>query len=100
MAVQAMEMHSRREGNEKDPLAILDRWWRAANYLSVGQFYLMTRQPESGHQQGLSDRDFDTLFTRDRPIIFAYHGNVHVRGYKKQGTTTAPVDICVLDVAR
>jgi xylulose-5-phosphate/fructose-6-phosphate phosphoketolase len=72
---------------------------------------LMTLQPASEHPHGLSDRDFDTLFTRDKPIIFAYHGypwlihrltyrranhaNLHVRGYKEEGTTTTPFDMVV-----
>jgi xylulose-5-phosphate/fructose-6-phosphate phosphoketolase len=72
---------------------------------------LMTLQPASEHPHGLSDRDFDTLFTRDKPIIFAYHGypwlihrltyrrtnhgNLHVRGYKEEGTTTTPFDMAV-----
>jgi len=74
---------------------------------------LMTLQPRSEHPHGLSDHDFDTLFTRDRPIIFAFHGypwlihrltyrrtnhaNLHVRGYKEEGTTTTPFDTCVLN---
>jgi xylulose-5-phosphate/fructose-6-phosphate phosphoketolase len=74
---------------------------------------LMTLQPETEHPHGLSDRDFDTLFTRDKPIIFAYHGypwlihrltyrrtnheNLHVRGYKEEGTTTTPFDMVVLN---
>ena len=74
---------------------------------------LMTLQPEEEHPHGLSDREFDTLFTTDKPIIFAYHGypwlihrltyrrtnhkNLHVRGYKEEGTTTTPFDICVLN---
>jgi len=72
---------------------------------------LMTLQPRSEHPHGLSDRDFDTLFTRDKPVIFAYHGypwlihrltyrrtnhdNLHVRGYKEEGTTTTPFDMVV-----
>ena len=72
---------------------------------------LMTLQPESEHPHGLSDRDFDTIFTPDKPIIFAYHGypwlihrlayrrtnhaNLHVRGYKEEGTTTTPFDMVV-----
>ncbi|UCG39246.1 MAG: phosphoketolase family protein [bacterium] len=72
---------------------------------------LMTLQPEEEHPHGLCDRDFDALFTRDRPIIFAYHGypwlihrltyrrtnhhNLHVRGYKEEGTTTTPFDMVV-----
>jgi xylulose-5-phosphate/fructose-6-phosphate phosphoketolase len=74
---------------------------------------LMRLQPESEHPHGLSDRDFDALFTKDRPVIFAYHGypwlihrltyrrtnhhNVHVRGYKEQGTTTTPFDMVMLN---
>jgi len=74
---------------------------------------LMTLQPASEHPHGLSDRDFDTIFTRDKPIIFAYHGypwlihrltyrrtnhkNLHVRGYKEEGTTTTPFDMAVLN---
>jgi xylulose-5-phosphate/fructose-6-phosphate phosphoketolase len=74
---------------------------------------LMTLQPRSEHPHGLSDQDFDTLFTKDKPIIFAYHGypwlihrltyrrtnhkNLHVRGYKEEGTTTTPFDMVVLN---
>ncbi|HEY3414948.1 MAG TPA: phosphoketolase family protein [Armatimonadota bacterium] len=74
---------------------------------------LMKLQPEREHPHGLSDRDFDTLFTTDKPIIFAFHGypwlihrltyrrtnhdNLHVRGYKEEGTTTTPFDMCVLN---
>ena len=74
---------------------------------------LMTLQPSSEHPHGLSDRDFDSLFTIDKPIIFAYHGypwlihrltyrrtnheNLHVRGYKEEGTTTTPFDMTVLN---
>ncbi len=72
---------------------------------------LMKLQSESEHPHGLSDREFDELFTADRPIIFAYHGypwlihrltyrrtnhgNLHVRGYKEEGTTTTPFDMVV-----
>ena len=72
---------------------------------------LMTLQPPSEHPHGLSDTDFDALFTVDKPIIFAYHGypwlihrltyrrtnhrNLHVRGYKEEGTTTTPFDMVV-----
>src|ERR1700751_4625279 len=72
---------------------------------------LMTLQPSSEHPHGLTDRDFDSLFTVDKPIIFAYHGypwlihrltyrrtnhdNMHVRGYKEEGTTTTPFDMAV-----
>jgi xylulose-5-phosphate/fructose-6-phosphate phosphoketolase len=74
---------------------------------------LMALQPQSEHPQGLSDKDFDVLFTRDKPIVFAYHGypslihqltyrrtnhhNLHVRGYKEEGTTTTPFDMAVLN---
>jgi xylulose-5-phosphate/fructose-6-phosphate phosphoketolase len=74
---------------------------------------LMTLQPKEEHPHGLSDREFDALFTTDRPIIFAYHGypwlihrftyrrtnhrNLHVRGYKEEGTTTTPFDMAVLN---
>ncbi len=74
---------------------------------------LMTLQPESEHPHGLSDKDFDSLFTADKPIIFAFHGypwlihrltyrrtnheNLHVRGYKEEGTTTTPFDMVVLN---
>jgi len=72
---------------------------------------LMTLQPASEHPHGLSDRSFDAIFTPDKPIIFAYHGypwlihrltyrrtnhsNLHVRGYKEEGTTTTPFDMAV-----
>lgn len=74
---------------------------------------LMTLQPASEHPHGLSDRDFDSLFTDDKPIVFAFHGypwlihrltyrrrnhdNLHVRGYKEEGTTTTPFDMTVLN---
>lgn len=74
---------------------------------------LMTLQPDSEHPHGLSDRDFDSIFTKDKPIIFAYHGypwlvhrltyrrsnhkNLHVRGYKEEGTTTTPFDMVVMN---
>ncbi len=72
---------------------------------------LMTLQQKEEHPHGLSDRDFDSLFTTDKPLIFAYHGypwlihrltyrrtnhrNLHVRGYKEEGTTTTPFDMAV-----
>ena len=74
---------------------------------------LMKLQPASEHPHGLDDFDFDVLFTRDKPVIFAYHGypwlihrltyrrsnhkNFHVRGYKEEGTTTTPFDMTVLN---
>jgi len=72
---------------------------------------LMKLQPQSEHPHGLSDRDFDTLFTTGKPIVFAYHGypwlihrltyrrtnhhNLHVRGFKEEGSTTTPFDMVV-----
>src|SRR5213594_1180422 len=74
---------------------------------------LMKLQPQSEHPHGLSDKDFDLLFTKDKPIVFAYHGypwlihrltyrrtnhrNLHVRGYKEEGTITTPFDMTVLN---
>lgn len=74
---------------------------------------LMKLQPQSEHPHGLSDRDFDDLFTKDKPVIFAFHaypwlihrltyrrtnhGNIHVRGYKEEGTITTPFDMTVLN---
>ena len=74
---------------------------------------LMRLQPDAEHPHGLSDSDFDTLFTADKPIVFAYHGypwlihrltyrrtnhpNLHVRGYKEEGTTTTPFDMVMLN---
>jgi xylulose-5-phosphate/fructose-6-phosphate phosphoketolase len=74
---------------------------------------LMTLQPTSEHPHGLPDAEFDSMFTLDKPIIFAYHGypwlihrltyrrhnhdNLHVRGYKEEGTTTTPFDMTVLN---
>ncbi|HTW53192.1 MAG TPA: phosphoketolase family protein [Stellaceae bacterium] len=72
---------------------------------------LMTLQPHEEHPHGLTDHDFDALFTTDKPVIFAHHGypwlihrltyrrrnhdNIHVRGYKEEGTTTTPFDMVV-----
>ena len=74
---------------------------------------LMKIQPQREHPHGLSDKEFDSLFTTDKPIIFAFHGypwlihrltyrrtnhkNLHVRGYKEEGTTTTPFDITVMN---
>ena len=74
---------------------------------------LMTLQPKSEHPHGLSDNDFDTFFTKDKPVIFVYHGyptlihrltyrrtnhlNIHVRGFKEEGTTTTPFDLVVMN---
>jgi len=74
---------------------------------------LMKLQPPSEHPHGLTNRDFDELFTPDKPIVFAFHGypwlihrltyrrnnhrNLHVRGYKEEGTTTTPFDMAVMN---
>jgi xylulose-5-phosphate/fructose-6-phosphate phosphoketolase len=74
---------------------------------------LMTLQPKDEHPHGISDAEFDGLFTCDRPVIFAYHGypylihrltykrknhdNIHVRGFNEEGTTTTPFDMVVLN---
>jgi xylulose-5-phosphate/fructose-6-phosphate phosphoketolase len=74
---------------------------------------LMRLQPETEHPHGLSDGEFDSLFTADRAVVFAYHGypwlihrltyrrnnhsNIHVRGYKEEGTTTTPFDMVMLN---
>ena len=74
---------------------------------------LMRLVPHTEHPHGLRDAEFDALFTTDKPIIFNYHGypwlihrltysraghdNLHVRGYKEEGTTTTPFDMCVMN---
>jgi xylulose-5-phosphate/fructose-6-phosphate phosphoketolase len=74
---------------------------------------LMRLEPDTEHPHGLSDSDFDALFTTDKPVIFAYHGypaviheltyrrsnhhNIHARGYKEEGTTTTPFDMVMLN---
>ncbi len=74
---------------------------------------LMTLQPQTEHPHGLSDREFDSIFTCNKPVVFAFHGypwlihrltyrrtnhaNFHVRGYKEEGTTTTPFDMTVLN---
>ncbi len=74
---------------------------------------LMALQPQSEHPHGLPEEDFDAMFTEDKPVVFAFHGypwvihrltyrhhnhdNIHVRGYKEEGTTTTPFDMCVLN---
>jgi len=74
---------------------------------------LMRLQPQSEHPHGMTDAEFDALFTTDRPVVFAYHGypwlihrltyrrrnhaNLHVRGYKEEGTTTTPFDMVMLN---
>jgi len=99
-----------------ETLAAVDLFRRYAPELKIRVINvvdLMTLQPQSEHPHGLSDYDFDTLFTKDKPIIFAFHGypwlihrltyrrtnhpNLHVRGYKEEGTTTTPFDMCVVN---
>ncbi|HEU4618987.1 MAG TPA: phosphoketolase family protein [Gammaproteobacteria bacterium] len=94
-------------------VSILHEQFPSLSVRVVNVVDLMTLQPPSEHPHGLSDRDFDNIFTRDKPIIFAYHGypwlihrltyrrtnhdNLHVRGYKEEGTTTTPFDMAVLN---
>jgi xylulose-5-phosphate/fructose-6-phosphate phosphoketolase len=90
---------------------LLSEWLPDLRVRVVNVVDLMRLQPESEHPHGLPDDDFDLLFTRDRPVVFAYHGypslihrltyrrrnhpNIHVRGYKEEGTTTTPFDMVV-----
>jgi xylulose-5-phosphate/fructose-6-phosphate phosphoketolase len=92
---------------------ILRREWPDLKIRVINVVDLMRLQPPREHPHGLSDPDFDSLFTTDRPIIFAFHGypwlihrlayrrtnhkNLHVRGYKEEGTTTTPFDMAVLN---
>jgi xylulose-5-phosphate/fructose-6-phosphate phosphoketolase len=99
-----------------ETLAAVDRLRRdfpALKLRVVNVVDLMTLQPASEHPHGLSDKDFDILFTKDKPIVFAFHGypslihrltyrrtnhaNLHVRGYKEEGTTTTPFDMVVMN---
>ncbi|HSA62393.1 MAG TPA: phosphoketolase family protein [Nitrospiraceae bacterium] len=99
-----------------ETLAAVDlfrRYLPALKIRVVNVVNLMKLQPQREHPHGLSDRDFDALFTKDKPIVFAFHGypwlihrltyrrtnhkNLHVRGYKEEGTTTTPFDMCVLN---
>ena len=108
--------------SDEEEIRRLNTYWRAANYISVGQIYLMDNpllreplRPEhiKPHPHGISAADFDGLFTRDRPVVFAYHGypylihrltykrwnhdNIHVCGFIEEGTTTTPFDMAVLN---
>ncbi|MCX6561202.1 MAG: phosphoketolase family protein [Candidatus Aminicenantes bacterium] len=92
---------------------LLRRDFPRLNVRVVNVVDLMKLQPPSEHPHGLSDREFDALFTADKPIIFAYHGypslvhrlayrrtnhgNLHVRGYKEEGTTSTPFDMVVMN---
>jgi xylulose-5-phosphate/fructose-6-phosphate phosphoketolase len=92
---------------------LLRRYFPPLKVRVINVVDLMKLQPQSEHPHGLSDGDFDALFTIDKPIIFAFHGyptlihrltyrrtnhdNLHVRGYKEEGTTTTPFDMAVLN---
>ncbi|UOY02189.1 phosphoketolase family protein [Blastococcus sp. PRF04-17] len=92
---------------------ILRGWFPDLRVRVVNVVDLMRLQDERQHPHGLSDAEFDALFTADKPVIFAYHGypwlihrltyrrtnheNFHVRGYVEEGTTTTPFDICVMN---
>jgi xylulose-5-phosphate/fructose-6-phosphate phosphoketolase len=92
---------------------ILRTWFPDLRIRVINVVDLMRLQDEREHPHGLSGVAFDTLFTSDRPVLFAYHGypwlihrltyrrtnhhNIHVRGYVEEGTTTTPFDMCVLN---
>src|SRR5262249_19504900 len=97
-----------------EPLAaveMLRRYFPDLKVRVINVVDLMRLQPEREHPHGMSDNEFDTLFTTDKPIVFAFHGypwlihrltyrraghdNLHVRGYKEEGTTTTPFDMVV-----
>jgi xylulose-5-phosphate/fructose-6-phosphate phosphoketolase len=94
-------------------VALLREYLPALKVRVVNVVDLMKLQPPSEHPHGLADPDFDALFTQDKPVIFAYHGypmlihrltyrrtnhaNLHVRGYKEEGTITTPFDMAVLN---
>jgi xylulose-5-phosphate/fructose-6-phosphate phosphoketolase len=94
-------------------VSILRRHLPALKIRVINVVDLMKLQPASEHPHGLSDEDFDSLFTRDKPVIFAFHGypwlihrltyrrhnhdNLHVRGYKEEGTITTAFDMTVLN---
>ena len=91
--------------------SLLREWLPDLRVRVVNVVDLMRLQPESEHPHGLPDDEFDRIFTKDRPVVFAYHGypslihrltyrrrnhpNIHVRGYKEEGTTTTPFDMVV-----
>jgi xylulose-5-phosphate/fructose-6-phosphate phosphoketolase len=90
---------------------ILSERFPSLKIRTVNVVDLMALEPPSEHPHGLSDRDFDDIFTRDKPVVFAFHGyprlihqltyrrtnhrNIHVRGYKEEGTVTTPFDMTV-----
>ena len=92
---------------------LLRKFFPALKIRVINVVNLMKLQPQREHPHGLSDKEFDSLFTTDKPIIFAFHGypwlihrltnrrtnhkNLHVRGYKEEGTTTTPFDITVMN---
>jgi xylulose-5-phosphate/fructose-6-phosphate phosphoketolase len=92
---------------------LLREWIPDLRIRVVNVVDLMALQPATEHPHGLSDQDFDALFTTDKPVIFAFHGyptlihrltyrrhnhdNIHVRGYLEEGTTTTPFDMVVLN---
>ncbi len=92
---------------------VLRRELPELNVRVVNVVDLMRLQPDAEHPHGLSDGEFDTLFTTDKPVVFAFHGypwlihrltyrrtnhgNIHVRGYKEEGTTTTPFDMVMLN---
>jgi len=94
-------------------VSIMRRYLPALKVRVVNVVDLMKLQPEREHPHGLSDQAFDALFTTDKPVIFAFHGyptlihkltyrrrnhdNIHVRGYKEEGTITTPFDMTVLN---
>jgi len=94
-------------------VTILRRLLPKLKIRTVNVVDLMKLQPQSEHPHGLSDDEFDALFTKNKPIIFAYHGypwlihrlayrrtnhkNLHVRGYKEEGTITTPFDMTVVN---
>ncbi len=92
---------------------LLREWLPALRVRVVNVVDLMSLQPREEHPHGLTDPEFEALFTLDRPVVFAFHGypwlihrlsyrrrnhgNIHVRGYKEEGTTTTPFDMTVLN---
>jgi xylulose-5-phosphate/fructose-6-phosphate phosphoketolase len=94
-------------------VTLMREWLPDLKVRVVNVVDLMTLQPPNEHPHGLSDKDFDAIFTKDKTIIFAFHGypwlihrltyrrtnhdNLHVRGYKEEGTTTTPFDMTVLN---
>ena len=93
-------------------MTILSRHLPEVRLRVVNVVDLMKLQPHTAHPHGLTDEDYDVIFTRDKPIIFAFHGypslvheltyrrhnkNIHVLGYREEGTITTPFDMRVLN---